>query len=732
MLEFNPDRAILLLSAILIFSGCQRPQHAEIQTETKEPDSHERMVELLALLKFQSSGKNEFFGTSKEAMLRQQLKGVGEYAATPRKLQLLGALSDAQLVLGKTEEAIDHLEQAVKLFPNLKDVVPEDVEDQLAFRQVVAQLRLAENQNCVHCRNGESCLFPIRGEGVHQEKQAAEKAIEYLTPLLNRNRDNMEYRWLLNVAYMTIGGYPADIPEEWLIPPDAFESDEPFPRFKNISDQLGLDVVSLSGGTIVDDFNNDGWLDVVTSSWSTSGQIRFFQGRGSGSFVENTIEAGLKGIFGGLNMLQADFDSDGDIDILVLRGAWLDKEGDHPNSLLANDGNGHFRDVTFDVGLGDYHFPTQTACWADYDNDGDLDLFVGNEKGPSQLFNNDGHGHFLNVAEHAGVTNDEMAKGSGWGDYDNDRYPDLYVSNLDGPNRLYRNNGDGTFKDVADASGVAGPQFSFPMWFWDFNNDGALDLFVAAYRVGLDHFVKDYLDIPHDGETDRLYQGDGKGGFRDVTKDVNLDHVTLPMGSNFGDLDNDGFQDFYLGTGYPNYEAIIPNRMFHNLNGQRFADISTAGGFGHLQKGHGVAFADFDHDGDQDVFIEMGGAYLGDAFANAVFENPGFDNHWIVIKLVGQKSNRAGIGARIRAVIEENGQEQSIYKWVNTGGSFGANPLRQHLGLRSATTIKRLEIYWPTTDKLQQFDNVVSDQMIEITEGQQPFKILSASAVNAP
>src|SRR4030095_7653552 len=129
-------------------------------------------------------------------------------------------------------------------------------------------------------------------------------------------------------------------------------------------------------------------------------------------------------------------------------------------------------------------------------------------------------------------------------------------------------------------------------------------------------------------ELARLYHGDGKGGFKDVAREVGITKLTMPMGSNFGDLDKDGFLHFYLGTGTPRYEAIMPNVMYHNVGGKRFADVSSAGGFAHLQKGHGVAFADFDDDGDADVFEQMGGALPGDGAPDCFYVNPGFGNHW--------------------------------------------------------------------------------------------------------
>ena len=127
----------------------------------------------------------------------------------------------------------------------------------------------------------------------------------------------------------------------------------------------------------------------------------------------------------------------------------------------------------------------------------------------------------------------------------------------------------------------------------------------------------------------RFYRGTKDHRFQEVAKEVGLSQITLPMGANFGDLDNDGFLDFYLGTGYPDYEALMPNVMYHNQRGTKFLDVTEKGGFGHLQKGHGIAFADFDNDGDQDVVTQLGGFYRGDKFYDALFENPGFNNRWL-------------------------------------------------------------------------------------------------------
>ena len=162
----------------------------------------------------------------------------------------------------------------------------------------------------------------------------------------------------------------------------------------------------------------------------------------------------------------------------------------------------------------------------------------------------------------------------------------------------------------------------------------------------------------------------------------------------------------------------MPNVMYRNRAGQSFEDITTAGGFAHLQKGHAVAFADLDHDGDVDVFEQMGGAQKGDGFYDVLYENPGFDNNSITIRLIGRRSNRSAIGARIRLVIGK----RSIYRHVNSGGSFGANPLRQTIGIGDAKSVDRIEVYWPRTGKTQTFENVAIGGCVEIDEANAGFK----------
>ena len=738
-----------LLVGLLLAVGCQRSGQPDSKSK-QDLDSHQRMLALLQQIKVEQS-ESIFFGDQKLQMARETLKQLPDSAPLMTRIYAHQMIAEEELKKGHNQESIENQQIAMDLFYENGTQLVEDeqkrkeIEVGMLFMRAQAYLRKGEVENCLNCRTGESCILPIRKGGIHANQTGSRQAIQDLEMLLGKDSGHTAARWLLNIAYMTLGEYPDSVPKAWLVQFDNFDSQDAFPRFANISRDLGLNALTLSGGVVADDFDNDGWIDLMVSTWNTAGQLRYYRNNGDGTFSERTREAGLLGLFGGLNLIHADYDNDNDVDVLVLRGGWERSSTPPPNSLLQNDGKGHFRDVTFDAGLGERHYATQTASWADFNNDGKLDLYIGNENSPCQLFKNNGNGTFTNVGRKAGVENGYYTKGVTWGDYDNDRYPDLYVSNFGTPsrlsnagggnvdrafvadrgveNRLYRNQGDGTFVDVGKKLQVTRPLFSFPTWFWDYNNDGALDLFVASYHGTVDDVAWEHLQLPRQSEPPCLYRGDGKGGFQEVAASHNLQRTILVMGANFGDLDNDGFLDFYLGTGSPEYDSLMPNLMFRNRDGKQFSDVTTIGGFGHLQKGHGIAFADFDNDGDQDVFAELGGAYIGDVFGNALFENPGFGNHWICVKLVGRKSNRSAIGARIHVVVEESGRERSIYRWVNGGGSFGGNPFRQNIGLGKSTRVKRLEVYWPTSNETQTFQDLAVDQFLEIVEGEDRFQV---------
>ena len=683
-------------------------------------NSHEWMLATLAALRERSATENIYTGSAVLAQTREELSSLPAGTSAAREARLRLAVGRDDLRLGNLEQAIEHFKASCQ--------VPGGAAPDCGFQLALALMRMGETRNCLAHADPGSCIIPIRAGALHRDPSYSREAIRHLTAILEVQPSNIEARWLLNLAFMTIGAYPDEVPGRFLVPPESFDSG-PFERpFRNVAAQVGLATVSLSGGIVADDFDGDGWLDILVSDWDPAGQLRFFKNMG-GRFAERTAEAGLAGLFGGLNLVQADYDNDGDLDVYVMRGAWLEEVGrTYPNSLLSNDGTGHFRDITLQAGLAGEHFPTQAAAWADYDRDGDVDLFVGNEYFPSQLFRNEGDGTFVDVATDAGVTNDDFAKAAVWGDFDQDGFPDLFVSNFGGPNRLFRNNGDGTFDDEAQQLGVDLPVRSFPAWFWDFDNDGLLDLFVSGYEWDVRDVAAEHMGLPAvNTELDRLYRGLEGGTFEEIGRSAGFASTTQPMGANFGDIDNDGYLDIYLGTGYPAYEGLMPNLMFRNDGGVRFVDITSAAGVGHLQKGHGVAFLDFDHDGDQDIFVELGGAYAGDAYSNALFENPGTEHNWIVVALRGAESNSSAIGARIRIQIEDRGVRRSVYRWVNSGGSFGANPLRQHLGLGAATRIEALEVWWPATGRLQEFGKIDARQSIVVREGSGDLGIIEYS-----
>jgi hypothetical protein len=548
------------------------------------------------------------------------------------------------------------------------------------------------------------------------------RAIEWQRTRLEEEPGDKRAQWILNLAAMGAGWWPDSVAEAYRIPHSSLAGDGEFPRFHNVATAVGLDAVSLSGGGVVDDFNGDGFLDVMASSSGRGDQLRYFEADGLGRFVERTRESGLEGLTGGINLLHADYDNDGDPDVFLVRGAW--RERGAPNSLLRNDG-GRFADVTEQAGLL-FELPSQTAGWADYDGDGWLDLFVPNEsrdgvRNPSQLFRNRGDGTFEEVAESAGVLVIDYVKGVAWGDYDSDGRIDLYVSILNAPNRLFRNVGPNTsgvwrFEDMAEAAGVTEPLASFPTWFWDIDNDGDLDLFVSGYTAQTADIIQEYLGQPHGAELPKLYRNEGNGTFSDVTVQWGLDRIMYTMGSNYGDLDNDGLPDFYVGTGDPDYRQLMPNRMFRNT-GCRFEEVTGSGGFGTLDKGHGVSFADMDHDGDQDIHKVLGGANEGDLSANVLYENPGFGNKWLVLSLQGMKANRAGMGARISIVVEGVEGTWTIHHLAGTGGMFGGNPLRQEIGLGPAERIISIEIQWPGSGTVDVIEGLEPNQAYQVREG---------------
>jgi tetratricopeptide (TPR) repeat protein len=622
---------------------------------------------------------------------------------------------DAHRSLGEINVYIGNMDAAIEQYKQAQEIAQSqnpDASQQLNEVLGIAYLHKSEMENDVYRKPGNRCLLPMLQSSRYSKPEDSRRAVEYFLKYLSGKPDDLEVKWLLNLAYMTLGEYPDGVPKQFLIAPSTFESRETAPRFRDVAPEAGLDAFTMAGGIIVDDFRNNGRLDVVKSSFDTCAPMKYFSNNGDGTFTEQAAQMGLADQLGGLNIVQTDYNNDGCLDILVMRGGW---EAAQHRSLLRNNCNGTFTDVTKSSGL---NAPTssQAAVWVDINNDGLLDLFVGNENGPAQLFLNLGNGRFKDISHSAGVDRVSFAKGVAAADYDNDGYPDLFVSNLTGPNFLYHNNHNNTFTEVAETAGVA-PTHGFPTWFFDYDNDGWPDLFVSSYYFSVDETARTYLGLPHNAPTLKLYRNLGNGKFRDVTTEVGLDKVFMPMGANFGDFDNDGFLDIYLGTGSPTYGSLVPNVLLRNDEGKSFVDVTTASGTGDWHKGHGVAFADLANRGFEDIVAVIGGATPGDAHAMRVFQNPGNGNDWINLKLVGVKTNRPAIGARIKVSVEnDGGSEHSIYRTVGSGGSFGASPLEQHIGLGKNAKIRQIEIWWPASNTRQRFTTVDKNQFLQIKE----------------
>ncbi|HEV3385222.1 MAG TPA: CRTAC1 family protein [Gemmata sp.] len=583
------------------------------------------------------------------------------------------------------------------------------------FYKGVTALRMGENDNCVLCRGESSCIFPISTAAIHTNPNGSRLAINHFSEYLEKFPDDLEVKWLLNLAHMTLGEHPNQVEPRHRLLLDAFNKSEfDIGAFRDVSHLVGLQRLNMAGGAIMEDFDNDGLFDLVVTSSDPSVGMAFYRNMGNGTFEDRTKAAGLDGQMGGLNCVQVDYNNDGHMDIFIPRGGWMPSFLAMRPSLLRNNGNGTFTDVTAEAGLIT-PLTSISATWADYDNDGYLDLFVCCDNTPCLLYRNKGDGTFEEVSSRAGLAGLTKCIGANWIDYDNDGYPDLFVNINSGNSRLFHNNRDGTFTDVTEQMGIDGPFHGFSCWAFDFDNDGWIDIFATCYTRELEDVVKGLMGQPHKLPTSKLYRNLGGKGFQDVTREAGLDKVYVTMGSNFGDYDNDGYLDFYLGTGDPNLSMLVPNRMFKNVAGKRFAEITASSRTGHLQKGHGVACGDWDRNGTVDVFIEMGGAVPGDQYHNVLFQNPGQGNNWLSVKLVGKKTNRAAIGARIK-VVTAGDQPLTVQRHVSSGSSFGANPLEQHIGLGKANRVALLEIYWPTSGTTQVFRDIAINQTVVITE----------------
>jgi len=686
----------------------------------------QQMIQIIATLNRKDySSLNQFCPEAKVA----QYDGLLRLPGRENDFYLLN--TKAKLLLETGDE-----KQAVMIYEKLMAGDDSSKRDLFEPDMALAYMRLGERANCISNHNRSSCIYPLSDNAVHADQAGSRKAIPVYERILKHHPADLGSRWLLNIAYMTLGNYPDSVPGPYLIPGLSKTPATKTKPFIDVAAEAGIKLNSRAGGTIAEDFNNDGYLDIVTSGTELDDHMHYFQNNQDGTFTDRSETSGLQRFTGGLNIQQTDYNNDGRMDIFILRGAWKKNGfGNQPSSLLRNNGDGTFTDVTIPSGLLFYH-PTQAAVWADYNNDGWLDVFVGAEgfnNGESvnihrsMLYLNNHNGTFSEAGHRSHCDVMSYVKGVTSADFNHDGWPDIFISTMDGRKYLLKNKGIvgniPDFEDVTGASGIlANTSSTFTTWFFDYNNDGWQDILIADYKFDapLGYYAAAEAlgkPVPKAG-TIYLYKNNHDGTFTDVSKQAGLDKVVFSMGANFGDIDNDGFADLYFGTGNPDFGSLIPNKLFRNIGGERFEDITNISGTGNLQKGHGVAFADFRNRGLQDIFIEMGGAYKGDEYASALYMNPGQNgNNWISLKAEGVKSNRPAIGSHIKVTFADNGIKRSVYRDVNSGGSFGSSPVALEIGLGHVKVIGELEITWAGSGAVQRFYNLPVNRFYHITEG---------------
>jgi hypothetical protein len=533
------------------------------------------------------------------------------------------------------------------------------------------------------------------------------------------------------------------------------------PIFRDIAAQAGLTVShissrekyyvveSMSGGVGLFDCDNDGKLDIVMVNGSTVDRykqggdllVTLWHQDADLKFTDITEKAGLTRRGWGMGVAVADFDNDGNLDLFVT--------GYGGNALYRNKGNCVFEDVTDKAGVRGGGFSTG-AAWADYDRDGNVDLFVsryvhfdindlpafgstkfcrfkgapvqcgpwGMEGETDLLYHNRGDGTFEEVSKKAGVDDPEKYYGLGatWGDYDNDGWPDLFVADDATPNHLYHNNHDGTFADEALVGGIAlngeGQALgSMGVTWGDYDHSGRLSMFVT-----------EFADQPN-----TLYRNLGAVGstqeFEDVAMPSRLGQPSLPLvgwGTAFFDMDNDGWLDLFVANGhvYPQMDTVKgsaayaePMLLHRNLGNGTFEEVSHAAGLADvpLQSRRGAAFGDIANNGNVDIVV----LNVGEPPSLLLNTNKS-PNHRVLFHLVGTKSNRAAIGARV--TIHAGGMTQ--FDEVRGGGSYlSQNDLRLHFGLGSAAKIDSVEVRWPT-GKTEIYKEVAGDKIYTMTEGQ--------------
>jgi hypothetical protein len=498
---------------------------------------------------------------------------------------------------------------------------------------------------------------------------------------------NDRARNMLWLASHGAGGYPERVPAEFRMEAKCGYAPTRL-RYENIASRIGLYKTNSGRGAVVFDYNNDGYLDVAITGPHSGCSL--YRNNGDGTFTDVSIEAGLDGCINGWAIVAGDYDNDGYQDLFVTRLGFYHGQG----TLFHNNGDGTFTDVTEKAGLNTWG-PAFTAHWVDYDCDGNLDLFVTynfadlfDKHFQNRLFHNNGDGTFTDVTAQSGLHATYTTIGSSWGDYDNDGYPDLFLNSFMGKPALFRNNRDGTFTDVSEQAGMNDMMLGFVCMFCDYDNDGWMDI---AQFIWSDH--EDFVHTlrngkgPDDSVPMRIYHNNRDGTFTAKDREIGLDGAWGTMSGNMADINNDGYLDIVLGNGSPRMERLEPPTVLE-FDGTKFRNTTFAAGLPFAGKGHGIDFADLFGDGRLSVIIANGGAYPGDLHSTAVYYPNELPGNYLNVRVRGTKCNRDGIGAKITLRTGETQQNREVF----AGSAFGSLPYEQHFGLGRLERVDSLQI----------------------------------------
>jgi tetratricopeptide (TPR) repeat protein len=537
-------------------------------------------------------------------------------------------------------------------------------------------------------------------------------ALSHECRALSANPENAPARFWAWLAAQRLGGYPEWVESENRMEMRAGQAKATV-EYEEIAARVGLDKTSGGRGIAVFDYDNDGRLDVAVAC--AHGGLSLYHNNGDGSFTDVSIDSGLYRGTNGFGIAAGDYENSGYPGLAVCRAGFFGGMVE----LWRNNGDGTFTDVSKSSGVSSWG-PSFTCSWVDYDLDGRLDLFVCTNIGglfdrkvPHKLFHNNGDGTFTEVAGQAGIVSRWPAIGHSWGDYDNDGYPDLFLSNAIGEPQLFHNNGDGTFTEVSTQAGLDLPVMAFNAQFCDIDDDGWLDVIQYTWGPHGDtvHSMRTGEAPPH-GHPTRVYRNNRDGTFSLISRELGLTECWGSMSGNAADLNNDGYLDLALGNGGPLMDRIEPLVIYEN-DGERFRNVTFSAGLPPTGKGHGINCADLFGDGRQIILSATGGNFPGDLLTMSVFAPKRRPGNYLAVLLTGTKSNRGGIGARLKLVA--GGREQ--HRVVNNGSNFGCLPPQQHFGLGDLTVVDELEIWWPSGLR-ERFVNLPAKTRVCITEGE--------------